>query len=75
MNSWEILKQNFVDGARTGTIGRHDAVDRAANAFVSLKDKLSDLDDARKSFNSDEEVAKAIESKPLIKKLKEAGLI
>ena len=75
MNSWQIIKNSFIEETREGSFGRMQVVNDAADLFVKIMQRLTDEKEAKEAFNSDEEVGKAFLSRGQIKEMKEAGVI
>jgi len=66
MNSWEIIKNQFMEG-RPNTIRRHIEVNKAASIFVALGEtSLKDWDKSVITFNADKEVEQALINKRFI---------
>lgn len=75
MDTWEILKKDFVKDSKPNTLGRNIAVNNATQLFVKIMHNLRDQDKATKSFNDDCEIKDAFLARGIIKELKEAGVL
>jgi hypothetical protein len=75
MNSWEIIKNKFIDDSKPQTLKRNIVVNQAASLFISLRHCLSDYEIAVSAFNKDGEVRDAILAKAGIDELRKAGVL
>lgn len=75
MNSWEIIKNEFVYDSKPQTLKRNIVVNQAASLFIRLRHLLVDKDAAVDCLNKDEEVREAILAKAGIDELRKAGVL
>lgn len=75
MNSWEIIKNKFIDDSKPQTLKRNIVVNQAASLFVSLRHCLSDYEIAVATFNKDDEVKDALLARAGIDELRKAGVL
>jgi len=75
MTSWEIIKADFTENERAGSLGYLRAVNAAARLFVRLRHDLNDWKAAVELFNADLEVRKALLTKAEFQGLEDAGVL
>ena len=60
MNSWEIIKEHFIQGHEKGTVVYVANYAKAALLYAAIEKNLVDKQESRTSLNLDEPIAPAI---------------
>ena len=75
MSSWNIVKENLITGTKPKSIDRDIALNQSASLLVSLRQLLTDYDEAAYDMNADDELRNALFNQHHIEKLRKDGVI